>query len=218
MKTIQTTTHLLLVDETAEINNNNWFINLANNTINQATNWIYVSTCRKIIAASPKLGDLPEFETLPPNMPIKESINPIQELINELKDTLSKCLPEFKTGIQHSILRASAYLENQQAKSETRFSWNQVLHYIGKGFRLGKQVERQPDYYSLCDPLADLASEILQSLTKPKEYEFVVETICAYGDDCPSKGAYDKQHLCNVQPKIINKDGKTFIQGVWKEV
>ncbi len=37
----------------------------------------------------------------------------VQELINELKETSEKCLPEFKIGIQHAIMRASAYIENQ---------------------------------------------------------------------------------------------------------
>lgn len=47
---------------------------------------------------------------------IEEDVDsPIQELLNELKETFEKCLPEFKVGIQHAILRASAYLENHQA-------------------------------------------------------------------------------------------------------
>lgn len=46
--------------------------------------------------------------------------NCIKELISELKETLEKCLPEFKTGIQHVILRASAYLENSsKPKTDT---------------------------------------------------------------------------------------------------
>lgn len=33
-----------------------------------------------------------------------------------------------------------------------------------------------------------------------------IETECSYGDECPSMGAYDKQHLCNVVPKLINNE------------
>jgi len=42
-------------------------------------------------------------------------------------------------------------------------NWNrsEVLHFLGEAFRLGKQVQRSPDYYSLCDPLADLAKKLL---------------------------------------------------------
>lgn len=40
----------VLSDE--EIKESDWFINLTNNTINQAINWIYVSTCKKIIATT----------------------------------------------------------------------------------------------------------------------------------------------------------------------
>jgi hypothetical protein len=36
---------------------------------------------------------------------------PIRQLIEELKATHENCLPEFKNGIQHSILRAGVYSE-----------------------------------------------------------------------------------------------------------
>ena len=35
-----------------EIKEGDWFINLLDNSIHQATNWIYVSTCKKIIATT----------------------------------------------------------------------------------------------------------------------------------------------------------------------
>ena len=35
-----------------EIEDGDWFINLLDNSIHQATNWIYVSTCKKIIATT----------------------------------------------------------------------------------------------------------------------------------------------------------------------
>lgn len=43
--------HLYILSDD-EIEEGDWFINLANNTINQATDWIYVSTCKKIIATT----------------------------------------------------------------------------------------------------------------------------------------------------------------------
>jgi hypothetical protein len=33
--------------------------------------------------------------------------------------------------------------------------------------------------------------------------EIEVESFCKYGDNCPSEGAYDKQHLCDVGYKLI---------------
>lgn len=48
----------------------------------------------------------------------------------------------------------------------------------------------------------------LNKLQQPKIYNIEVEMECAYGDECPSKGAYDKQHLCKIQPKITNNQIK----------
>ena len=82
MKTIKTDTHLLLVDETAEIKEGDYFLFdkkevrfKSNGEEYHGKDLCHISGNRryavnnsiKIIAASPKLGDLPEFETLPPN-------------------------------------------------------------------------------------------------------------------------------------------------------
>lgn len=48
--------------------------------------------------------------------------------------------------------------------------------------------------------------KLLQNIVdgKLKEGKCLIEceSFCAYGDNCPSEGAYDKQHLCDVQYKI----------------
>ena len=44
--------HELYILSDDEIEEGDWFINLVNSTVNQANNWIYVSTCKKIIATT----------------------------------------------------------------------------------------------------------------------------------------------------------------------
>jgi hypothetical protein len=59
-------------------------------------------------------------------------------------------------------------------------------------------------------------NEIIQSLQKYPKW-VVMESYCTYGDNCPSEGAYDKQHLCNVEYKLFtNSEGKQ--QGTVKEI
>lgn len=43
--------HLYILSS-EEIKEGDWYINLRNNSIYQATDWIYVSTCKKIIATT----------------------------------------------------------------------------------------------------------------------------------------------------------------------
>ena len=43
--------HLYIISDD-EIEDGDWFINLLDNSIHQATNWIYVLTCKKIIATT----------------------------------------------------------------------------------------------------------------------------------------------------------------------
>jgi hypothetical protein len=58
--------------------------------------------------------------------------------------------------------------------------------------------------------------EKIQSLKTPTPKWFVVETYCEYSDDCPSKGAYDKQHLCKVVLKTeTNPEGKSVLVGTY---
>lgn len=64
MKTIQTDNYLLLVDETANKTQDTWYYNTKTNQLNRLK---YVGENDvKIIAASPKLEGVYEFETLPP--------------------------------------------------------------------------------------------------------------------------------------------------------
>jgi len=47
--------HLYIISDD-EIKEEDWFINLSNNVVAQAHSWIYVSTCKKIIATTDKLS------------------------------------------------------------------------------------------------------------------------------------------------------------------
>lgn len=54
------------------------------------------------------------------------------------------------------------------------------------------------------DRVQKIDDDFLQWFIKNSSCEFVeVDSFCKYGDNCPSKGAYDKQHLCDVGYKII---------------
>lgn len=160
MKTIQTKTHLLLVDETIKGRsgyNYNYGLfkidKLEYSYEKHSTEW---NCCVKIIAASPKLGDLPEFETLPPN-----TGDDVEKLADDY----------FNKNYPVEITRASdkkAILEDyiagyRQAKSET-------------GFSLEDMVIAMREYGNWCLSMNEKTKsfeqarfDIIQSLTKPKE-------------------------------------------------
>jgi hypothetical protein len=45
------------------------------------------------------------------------------------------------------------------------WNWDEVSQIISDAFYLGKQVERNPDYYSLSSPLSDMKDKILTDKT-----------------------------------------------------
>jgi hypothetical protein len=54
------------------------------------------------------------------------------------------------------------------------------------------------------DGVQAIDDEFLEWFVKnPSCEEVEVESFCKHGDSCPSKGAYDKQYLCDVGYKII---------------
>ena len=225
MKTIKTDTHLLLVDETAEIKENT-------NTIKEGLNgdwyWnsIYNSISRigditdfdfKIIAASPKLGDLPEFEKLPPN--VEDDVEKLHsKAVVEVSHfwTLKYSSEERRQLLQAMALDfgVNMYKEGyKQAKSETGFSLEDIRK---EKTRLYHILENYPQLNG-----GELKDEIINKiLTKPKEYKFVVEM---EEKDIPEDnelkvasdgGYYSKptQYRRVTQPKIVNNK----IQGTWQ--
>lgn len=128
--------HLYILSD-EEIKEGDWFFNSIDNSIKQATNWIYVSTCKKIIGATDSSLDITGNRLLVTNDPCN----------------LMCRLPQIpQLFIEYFIIE------------------------YNKG----------------------------NIITKVKvEYE----SYCVYGNNCPSKGAYDKQHLCKINYKLkINPD------------
>jgi hypothetical protein len=80
----------------------------------------------------------------------------------------------------------------QELLSERRFTLEEVLKIADKY------------HNTMCLYGNVKGKEYLQSLSQPESRKVELEMECAYGDNCPSKGAYLKQHLCKIQPKLTN--------------
>ena len=236
METIKTDTHLLLVDEIAEIKEGDLCYDIeaspGYNNIKRITRclrtakdsyWNKNKNINKVIAALPKLGDLPEFETLPPNTytyPEKCCITKEGKTLmnkgcmernhceqpNTENDVVEKLAAELgfydSTEDNKGNRTTKAFITGyKQAKSETMFS---------ETFELLKEVSKKIHGADTWD-LQKRIYEHIQSLTKPKEYEFVPEMIdngFEGWDD--GLGAFWHKIL---QPKIVNNK----IQGAWKQ-
>ena len=211
MKTIKTRTHLLLVDETADLFEGDKASSLEGlmMTIDKGWNNSLKLNMHKIIAASPKLGDLPEFETLLPNTENDVEIEKI-------------CEKYWKTAHKHSWLNClnhfavlKAMVLGYKAKSETMFSLEQIKQVINCAFVFSEGKDENETYQD-CE---DFCLEQV-SLTKPKEYEFVVEMewfnpkTNKVSDALPNITGLNDNDGCFLQPKIVNNK----IQGVWKEL
>ena len=133
MKTIQTETHLLLVDGTNYDELNDWVTNgkdiaqINALTINDPNKYL----CSKIIAASPKLGELPEFETLPLTF---KKVKLIEDDVKKLADNFFEKVA--KGNKNENELRGfpetfkAFYIQGyKQAKSETGFSLENIELY-----------------------------------------------------------------------------------------
>jgi hypothetical protein len=211
MKTIQTKTHILLVDETAEIKEGDFYIDIT--PINYGIlyqslglskskgyeHWIKSTTgvikepitqCTKIIAAYPKINDVLEFETLPPNT---------EDDVEKLAESI--VIKNNPNGVENMSMLVFNGLVNditialKQAKSETMFS----LEDIHKVIDLARKEPRI------------MSGDIVESLTKLKEYEFIVEEeerFSVHGDKHDNTMKPDSVK----QPKIVNNK----IQGTWK--
>lgn len=192
MKTIQTDTHLLLVDEINTVTKESW-VEEKGNIYQLDLGHSGFHIWNKIIAASPKLGDLPEFETLPPNT--EDDVEKLamkycpMKMGNKVGDVFCK---GFSTGF------VTGY---KLAKTETMFSLEDMKKAYNKGALYG---DSDNTYYF---------DNLIQSLTKPKEYEFIVEMeeiVNMDFDVIKGEGHYNPMYI--KQPKEINNK----IQGIWK--
>jgi len=91
--------------------------------------------------------------------------------------------------------------------------------YSEADLRKAIEMARELDLNTLNHPedgytYTHIEDDIIASLNQPKDIE--IETYCTYGDDCPSKGAYILQHLCDIQPVTYQKEVggvlKTFLK------
>ena len=194
MKTIKTDTHLLLVDETADLFEGDKASSLDGLMITISKGWnnSLKLNMHKIIAASPKLGDLPEFETLSPNT----------------EDDVEKVLIDLckNKGDENNTIDLNAYgigvIDGyNQAKSETGFSLDNMKKSM---FEVYKNGLREPKDGK--ENFNEIYNRVIRTLTKPKEYEFVPE-MEQYTQN------YHKDIWYN-RPKIVNNK----IQGEWKEI
>ena len=205
MKTIKTPTHLLLVDETADLGINkpfygycwNWrdkvhYFNTGLNKDARGRNGI-----QKIIAASPKLDGIPEFETLPPSTEDDVEKTIMNKWVGRLSKMGFKPDEIDKITEKHSFHYIDGY---KQAKSETMFSLEDIENIWNKF------VKEEPPINNGAS--SDFLVYLKQSLSKQKEYEFVPEMESVYAE--PYSG--DESDFTIEQPKIVNNK----IQGTWK--
>lgn len=218
MKTIQTESHLLLIDDSPEtkIKDGTTPLWLNDLEIVHHPDWLNFdkSDCSIIIAASPKLGDLPEFETLPPN-----TENSVEKLALKLyppimvkhnlpivtQNQIAKTI-EVDEHLSYRVAFTAGY---KQAKSETMFSLEDM-----------KNLFTFTCYQAQNKTMSEF-DRFIQDLTKPKQYEFIPEMICSY---CFEQGEtkYNHKMGCKFKdgskliPKIVVEGNKTYIQGIWR--
>ena len=199
MKTIKTDTHLLLVDETADLFEGDKASSLDGLMITISKGWnnSLKLNMHKIIAASPKLGDLPEFETLSPNT----------------EDDVEKVLIDLckNKGDENNTIDLNAYgigvIDGyNQAKSETGFSLDNMKKSM---FEVYKNGLREPKDGK--ENFNEIYNRVIRTLTKPKEYEFVPEEVFDYKDKTSNSGY---GYGFGKQIKVVNNR----IQGFWKEI
>lgn len=205
MKTIKTDTHLLLVDETVVIKTSDWYLDLSvfnnNTTINKGIyQMVYPKwgkegqgDCAKIIASFPKLEGVAEFETLPPNTEGDEMC-------------MFDKAQEYAIGTKSPNREAhrQGFVEGYKQAKSKMFSLNEVKGLL---FQVGNAMRYKGVNYASYFNYKNVKEEVdkvLQSLTKPKEYEFVPEM---ENDIRQTASLYP-------QPKILNNK----IQGTWKGI
>lgn len=76
--------HLYIISDD-DIKEGDWFINLLDNSIHQATNWIYVSTCKKIIATTDTSLTIPTHYGMDEELP-----QPSQQFIEKYIESYNK--------------------------------------------------------------------------------------------------------------------------------
>jgi hypothetical protein len=101
------------------------------------------------------------------------------------------------------------YITNDEEIKEGEYcitKTNEVIKFkksYTQGF-LYKKIILTTDQDLIKDGVQAIDDKFLEWFVKNPNCENVkVESFCKHGDNCPSKGAYDKQYLCDVGYKII---------------
>jgi hypothetical protein len=219
MKLVKNDMYLLLIDEEVEIKEGTkWVYDkdkpsitpLLGNT-NIVKEGIIKGWFVKIIAYYPLTKEAKELD-----LPLLPSFQVDIEKLACEKYSIKEGLNDYDERYynSHNVAKAEAFIDGYKASQSKQFT----LEDMKKAIEMARKMDCSNfEYYGFCEK-AYTDEEIIQSLsTQQLPSEFIPETYCSYGDDCPSKGAYDKQHLCNVKLKTItNSEGKQEIQGTYK--
>ena len=203
MKTIQNDTHIMWVDETAEIKENtntfkegfngDWFWNSISNSIARIGD--ITSYDFKIIAAYPKLEGCLEFKPFPPTHD------------DVIMEKIIKSIPDFpyqkNTFVEEKILQFGLRCY-KQAKSETMFSLENMKKCYEYAWNKGRNNQ------------STNISEYIQPLIKSKELEFVpqMEEVEEYHKFIGYKEDGSTKHPFIKKPKIVNNK----VYGEWKKI
>lgn len=118
--------HLYIISDD-EIKEGDWFINLFNNVVVQAHNWIYVSTCKKIIATtdtSLKINNITrQLENDAPNIislpqPSQQFIEKYIESYNN-GEVITNVLVDYKTNILYPMIENNNLILKVNPKDNT---------------------------------------------------------------------------------------------------
>jgi hypothetical protein len=146
------------------------------------------------------------------------------EYPNELAEVSQFKLPDEDVNIEKL-----ANLHAVKCGTESRTELIRNKHSFIAGYKANKSLYTEEDVVNFLKFLAldhshkyltqkDAWDDYKQSLHKNNKIESVeIETYCTYGNKCPSKGAYLKQSLCDIKPKL-DEDGLLVISKInWND-
>lgn len=164
---------------------------------------IRLSNCKKVITQQDHI----DFGELLLDDQIRVGWFDVEKLAD---DHIKSCgLKNFMDEDEITIIKLHHTLGFQKAQdllSDRMFTLVDMREAIAESWNSCEDNEDQETF-------TQVFYRILKSRTQTS-WEVVIETECTYGDDCPSKGDYLKQHLCNVQPKFT--DGKIKILKIYE--
>ena len=132
---------------------------------------------------------------LSPNPQISSEINSVVEGRN-LYITNSEDIKEGWYFNTSKAINKAVFIKNEDVKALKTIYGEKVNHL--------EKITLTTDTKLIEDGIQAIDDEFLQwYIWNPSCESVEVESFCKNGDDCPSHGAYDKQHLCNVGYEII---------------